>query len=202
MSMPLSPSVQDPIGGRVFLVLVLWFSALLGLGVGGWLHRLPPVIVPVGLVAATLALALAHRRSPALQAWARRLDLRVLVGYHVLRAPIGLWFLMAYQRGELPGELALRAGWGDIATGLLAVSVLPLGLGRARDRRLLWAWNAFGALDIAMVVLTAQWLILFDPSQPLRDAAGFPFVMLPWFVVPLVFATHALLFARLRAAGR
>jgi hypothetical protein len=197
-----APASPTATGTRVFVALVLWFSVLLGLGVGGVLHRLPPFVVPLGLIGSTATLVLIHRRSGRLRAWASTLDVRMLVGYHILRAPIGLWFLIAYQRGELPGELALRAGWGDIVTGLLAVAMLPLGLVRARDRKLLWTWNLFGTLDIAMVVLTAQKLILFDRSAALRDAIGYPFVLLPWLVVPLVLVTHALIFARLRATPR
>jgi hypothetical protein len=197
-----SPPLAASTATHVFVVLLVWFSVLLGLGVGGLIDHLPPLVVPVGLIGSTAALVLAHRRSASLRAWARTLNVRVLVGYHVLRAPIGLWFLMAYRNGELPGELALRAGWGDILCGLLALLVLPLGLVRARDRKLLWAWNLLGTLDILMVIVTAQKMIIFDDAAGMRDAIGYPFVLLPWFVVPLVLVTHALLFARLRAASR
>ncbi|MBC8066715.1 MAG: hypothetical protein IAG13_00145 [Deltaproteobacteria bacterium] len=197
-----APPLASPTATRVFVVLVVWFSVLLGLGVAGMIDDLPPIAVPIGLIGSTAALVLAHLGSATLRAWVRALDVRVLVGYHVLRAPIGLWFLMAYRRGELPGELALRAGWGDILCGLLALVVLPLGLTRARDRKLLWAWNLLGTLDILMVVLTAQKMILFDDPAGMRAAIAYPFVLLPWFVVPLVLVTHALVFARLRAASR
>lgn len=152
-----------------------------------------------GLAIATALLVLARSRRPELRAWLDALDVRVLVAFHILRAPIGLWFLVMYAEGRLPGELALRAGWGDIATGLLALAVLPLQLVRRRDRALLWAWNAFGLADIAMVVLTAQGILLFGDAAQLAGALGMPFLLLPWFVVPLVIATHLLVFARLRA---
>lgn len=184
---------------RAFIVLVLWFSGLLGLGVAGLLERPAPPFVPLGLAIATALLVLARSRRPELRAWLDALDVRVLVAFHILRAPIGLWFLVMYAEGRLPGELALRAGWGDIATGLLALAVLPLQLVRRRDRALLWAWNAFGLADIAMVVLTAQGILLFGDAAQLAGALGMPFLLLPWFVVPLVIATHLLVFARLRA---
>ncbi|HWB77667.1 MAG TPA: hypothetical protein VG755_22025 [Nannocystaceae bacterium] len=188
-------------GTRVFVALVLWFSVLFGLGVAGLLERPFPPLVPLGLAAATAAVILAARRNASLRAWIGAIDLRIAIAYHVLRAPIGVWFLAEYASGALPGELALRAGWGDIATGVLALAVLPLGLATRRDRRLVWAWNAFGLVDIAMVVLTAQKLLVIDHSPQLL-ALGFPFMLLPWFVVPLVIATHVLIFARLRTAAR
>jgi hypothetical protein len=188
-------------GTRVFVALVLWFSVLFGLGVSGMLERPFPPLVPLGLAASTTALVIASRRNASLRAWTDALDLRVAIAYHVLRAPIGVWFLAQYDAGVLPGELALRAGWGDIATGLLAIAVLPLGLATRRDRALVWAWNAFGLVDIAMVVLTAQKLLVIDHSPQLL-ALGHPFMLLPWFVVPLVIATHLLVFARLRTAAR
>lgn len=188
-------------GTRVFVALVLWFSTLFGLGVAGLLERPFPPLVPFGLAAATIAVVVAARRNASLRAWTLALDLRIAIAYHVLRAPIGVWFLAQYDAGVLPGELALRAGWGDIATGVLALAVLPLGLATRRDRALVWAWNAFGLADIAMVVLTAQKLLVVDHAPQLL-ALGHPFMLLPWFVVPLVIATHLLVFARLRTAAR
>jgi hypothetical protein len=178
---------------------VVWLSVLFGLGVAGLLERPPLPLVPLGLVAATAALVVAYRRSADLRAWTHALDHRVPIGLHVLRAPIGGWFLASYASGTLPGELALRAGYGDIAAGLLTLAVLPLGLARRRDRAVIWAWNAFALADIAMVVITAQKLVVVDRSPQLL-AAGYPFLLLPWFLVPLVIATHLLVFARLRKA--
>jgi hypothetical protein len=132
-----APPLASSSATHTFIVLVVWFSALLGLGVAGLIDRMPPLAIPAGLIGSTAALALAHHHSAALRGWVGTLDMRMLVAYHVLRAPIGLWFLMAYRSGELPGELALRAGWGDILCGLLALVALPLGLERARDRKLL-----------------------------------------------------------------
>jgi len=184
---------------RVSIALVVWFSVLPGLGVAGLLERPAIPLVPIGLFGATALLVLARSRSAALRGWLDALDLRVLIAFHIVRAPIGLWFLVMFAEGRLPGELALRAGWGDIGTGLLALAVLPLGLVRRRDRALVWTWNALGLADIMMVVGTAQWMLLSGSSAQLAGAQGMPFLLLPWFVVPLVITTHLLVFARLAA---
>lgn len=182
-------------GTTVFVTLVVWFSTVFGLGVAGLLGDPPIPVVPLGLFGSIVAMVLLHRKHPSLRSWLAAIDTRVLVGWHVLRAPIGVWFLMAYQRGELPGELALLAGWGDIASGLGAALLLVPGLGRPK---LVGAWNVLAMLDIVMVVGTAQKILLFDGGRGFASGIGFPFLLLPWFVVPLVVVTHLALFARLR----
>lgn len=191
----------DPLVTRVFVVLLLWLSVLLGLGFLGQLEHLPTQLVPVGLFGSLVAIVLALRASPTLRAWLGALDWRLLVAWHIVRAPIGVWFLVEHAQGRLPAELALRAGWGDIASGLLALAILPLSLANPRHRTFIWLWNVLATIDIVMVVLTAQKLIFLDRSPELA-AAGFPLLLLPWFVVPLVLVTHAHLFTRLRAARR
>lgn len=185
----------SPTGAAVFLILVAWFSILFGLGVGGHLSDPPVPIVPIGLFGPIITMVLLHRRRASLRAWLDSLDTRVLVGWHLLRAPIGVWFLMAYQRGELPGELALLAGWGDIAAGLGAALLLLPGWARPK---LVGVWNVLAAIDIVLVVGTAQKLILFEDARGFANGIGFPFLLLPWFVVPLVMVTHVAVFARLR----
>jgi hypothetical protein len=185
------------VGSFVFVALVLWFSLVFGLGVAGHLEDLPRPLVPITLFGSTTGLWLLSRRLPAISRWMHRLDIRALVGLHVVRWPIGIWFLVAGRAGTVPGELARLAGWGDIATGVLALVALAVDPRTAWGRRALLVFNAIGLVDILAVVVTAQRQLLFGDAASLR--IGHPFVVLPMFVVPLVIVAHAWTFVRLRS---
>jgi hypothetical protein len=186
------------VGSLVFVALMLWFSLVFGLGVAGHLEGLPRPLVPITLVGSTTAAWLLSRRITAISRWMHRLDVRALVGLHVVRWPIGIWFLVAGRTGTMPGELARLAGWGDIATGALALLVLAVDARTAWGRRALLAFNTIGLVDILAVVVTAQRQLLFGDTAALR--VGHPFVVLPMFVVPLVIVAHAWTFVRLGSA--
>lgn len=185
----------------------LWFGALTLWGLTGFvasalgwvsMDRLP--IVPATIVGSVLVLALAYRRVASFRSFARRIDLRIPILFHVVRLPIGAAFLVLEAQGRLPATFATRAGWGDVLTGGLAVgAAIAAAKGHAR---LVGAWNLLGLVDILMVVGTANYL-LFVAGRPeaLRTMTAFPWSAIPIVVVPLVIATHVLVYARLRAAA-
>jgi hypothetical protein len=66
-----------------------------------------------------------------------------------------------------------------------------------------WAvlgWNVFGLADMALLVVTGIRLVTADPSQ-FALFRKLPFGMLPTFFVPLIIATHVILFVRLFRDG-
>jgi hypothetical protein len=120
-----------------------------------------------------------------------------LVALHLVRIVAGAYFLLLYRRGVLPAEFALGAGWGDIVVGFGAIAVLAfcLPLRTAARHRALLAWNTLGLIDILLVLGNGARLFLADPAI----AAAFtrlPLALLPLLVVPLVIASHVLLFQR------
>ena len=58
-----------------------------------------------------------------------------------------------------------------------------------------------GLADILLVLATGVRLGLRDPAA-VDGFVRMPLVLLPTFLVPLVLATHVLLFGRLRGGGR
>lgn len=75
-------------------------------------------------------------------------------------------------------------------------------LGRSRRNAVATARSWVGAValaDILLAFVSAQRLILFVGDRQFLAAFDmFPFPLVPLFVVPLILATHALVFARLR----
>lgn len=176
------------------LLLWLWFGAAVAAGHFQLLPRLPAFALPGLVLALTSSLLLLYFRVSAVRAWVDSLDLRSLVLVHLTRF-VGIYFLVLLQRGELPRAFALPAGVGDliIATMALPVAFAPLAAG-PRHRAIV-IWNVAGLVDILFVIATAARLNFADPAQ-LRAFTYLPLSLLPTFLVPLIVATHVVIFAR------
>lgn len=156
--------------------------------------------MPLILIAALSAAVLVLFWTPtAFRAWALAVDIRALAAIHVTRF-VGIYFLVLYGRGELPYAFAVPGGWGDIAVAVTALAVcvfVPRGGGRG----VILAWNVFGLLDILMVVVTAARLGMADP-QSMGALLRLPLSLLPTFLVPIIIATHIIIFVRLWRPAR
>jgi hypothetical protein len=96
----------------------------------------------------------------------------------------------------LDADFARIAGWGDIVSGVVALFAAAF-VGRPLERQVVRTWNVIGLVDIVLVVLTAQRILLFsDHPETMALFTQFPFPLIPLFVVPLVIATHLLVFRR------
>ncbi|MBI5766556.1 MAG: hypothetical protein HZA93_02090 [Verrucomicrobia bacterium] len=184
----------------VRIILWLWFIAALLAGRALLLQRLAPPAVPAlvfGLAGFVLYL---YFRVPALRAWVDALDVRSLVLLHVTRF-VGIYFLILYRRGELPHDFAVNGGIGDIVVATLALPVALAPLSAATRQRALMIWNVVGLIDILLVAATAARLNLENPAQ-MRALTHLPLSLLPTFLVPLIIATHVVIFVRLARAQR
>jgi len=189
-----------PIALAVRLVFWLWFAAAVAAGQQLWLQRLPPPAVPALVLGLTALLLAGYFRVAALRAWVDALDLRLLVLLHVSRF-VGIYFLVLYRRGELPHDFAVPGGIGDIVVATLALPVAFAPLAAAARQRFTNIWNVVGLVDILLVVATAARLNLTDPL-PMRALTRLPLSLLPTFLVPLIIATHVVIFVRLARPPR
>lgn len=182
----------------LWVLLGLWLVLASAAGGMGALFRAP---VPPPLIALTLAAA-----AVAAHSWSRRLrralsllDTSTLVAFHIVRLMVGVYFLIMWRAGVLPGEFAMFAGWGDIVVGGAAALLVARSMAWSTpiSRRALIVWNTAGLVDILAVLLNGLRIFTRDPGL-LTAFGGLPLALLPLFVVPLVIATHTLLFMRLR----
>lgn len=174
----------------------LWLLAALFAGNSSVLERLPMPAIQGILFALTGICLACYFKIQALKAWVDHLDLRALVALHVTRF-VGFYFLILYQRGELPYAFAVPGGWGDIVVAALAIVVCAIPVNQALRNRLITAWNVIGFVDIALVVITAARLGLENRFQ-MRALTHLPLSLLPTFLVPLIIATHVVIHLRLR----
>src|SRR5574341_2694215 len=187
--------------GGATIALVLWLSLASVAGASGLFRKLPfpgVQLIILGLVALTIIAGSVPGR---LREWIDRLPLRALLGIHATRF-IGLYFLALAARGDLNPTFAARAGWGDVATALLAIAFVASGEPKTTGRRaLLHAWNAFGFLDLVVAVGTATIVPLQAQTPGVTPVLTFPLSLVPTFFVPLFLASHLFIFRRL-VSGR
>ena len=183
----------------VRLVFWLWFGLAYFAGLDGWLRALPPMAIPAVVVGLTSVLLAAYLRIPPVRRWVDGLELRTLVLLHVTRF-VGIYFLILFQRGELPRAFALPGGIGDIIVATMARPVAFAPLSHESRRRAVAIWNIAGLVDLVLVVLTAVRLNLEHPAQ-LKVLTQLPLSLLPTFIVPLLLASHVVLYLRTRRSS-
>lgn len=180
--------------------LLIWFLFALAAGATGLVARLYPPLPQVLLFTLTTLALVATVVVPSVKAWVRALPLETFVALHLARF-VGIYFLLLHGRGLLPFEFAVLGGWGDIAVATGALALLLFAQPLAARPRLVVAWNVVGLFDIVFVVLTAVRLTARDPHSMGRLLL-LPLSLLPTFLVPLILASHVLIFARLRRLWR
>lgn len=179
----------------VRLVFWLWFGTAFVVGQQLLLQRLPPLAVPACALGLSAILLAAYFRLSAVRGWVDSLGLRSLVFFHATRF-VGLYFIVLYRRGALPYDFAVPGGIGDIIVALLALGIVFIPLTEATLQRAVRIWNIIGLVDIALVLLTVARLNLESPWQ-MRALTYLPLSLLPTFLVPLIIATHVIIFVRL-----
>ena len=110
----------------------------------------------------------------------------------------GFVFLVLYAYSILPGQLALPAGWGDIAIGATA-PLVALKLTNPNHRKSFIFWQLLGITDLVNAVgmgISARFL---DPhSIPTSVMTVLPMSLIPTFAVPLFMILHFISIAQAR----
>ncbi len=186
-----------------------WLLLMTGLSAGGLflpgaIGRVSAILPAILLPILVFSFSLAHSKSAVAVLDAIPQDW--LIRIQVLRVMGGI-FVVLYLDGFLPGEFALPAGLGDVATGLLA---LPVAYLVARNsswaRSSAYAWNIFGILDLVSAVILGflsspgpfQQLALENPNELIGQ---YPLVMIPVFAVPAFVILHILSLRQLAREG-
>ena len=186
----------------VMLGTAAWLVLAFAVGASGGLDGARPPLPQVLIAGLSVVLLILYWTPTPVRRFADAVDVRVLVLVHVTRVVAGAWFLVLYGRGELPWAFAVPGGWGDIVVGVAAALVCLVPRPESGGgRRVLLVWNLVGFLDILMVVSTATRLGLSDPDL-MRALLRLPLSMLPTFLVPIIIATHVIIFVRLGRVAR
>jgi hypothetical protein len=181
---------------RTLPLLVAWFLLALWLGLRGSLGGGgPPLGLGLAIAIPLVAFAIDRRLGAPLFEGLRQLDPSTAIALQTFRVG-GVFFLVAWMGGTLPGAFALPAGLGDVAIGATAPFVAAaVARRRPGHRALAYAWNLAGLVDLVSAVS----LGVTHARSPLGVLAGpvttdalarYPFSLIPTFFVPLAIMLH------------
>jgi hypothetical protein len=172
--------------------LVAWLLAATWIGASGTFYRATPVEVALTVWIGSIGLLLAVWRVQSAREWAVNGSIRGLLVPHVVRF-VGLAFVALYARGDLPFSVGIVGGIGDV---VVAIGAIVLMLDPDQSWRT-W-WNIVGFIDIVSVVVSVLREGLRDPHS-VAVIREFPLSLLPTYFVPLIIASHCLIFVRFRS---
>lgn len=155
-------------------------------------HRiegLPPLMIGSFISGGIVAWSILYFITPGFRPMMERAGLRTLTAAQGWRIAPGLWFLWYGTHGLLATTFAQRAGWGDVAAGVLGLFVAafwprPSGY---------WAAHLFGLTDLAIALYTGLTLTLQNLDQ-MRAVTEFPLALIPFFGVAITGASHIVAF--------
>ncbi len=181
----------------VLIGAAIWLAIAIAVSFAGLPQKLTPPVPQIVILILTIGLLSFGRLYAPFHSWIVSVDLRGIVGFHVLRALAGAGFLWAAAHTTLSPDFARMAGYGDIIVAILALAAIIMISPLRADAPLFYViWNTLGLIDIMLVVVTAARLAMDDPAS-MKVLLQPPFSLLPLFVVPIVIASHIWIFERL-----
>jgi hypothetical protein len=196
-------------GGRYFAAVlgfyVLYLAYVAGASLSGWFDRVafPPVVLLYTTFPLAFFLFAFVFYWPVYKSVWQNLRLEHLVQVHIFRLVGGFFVVLAYY-DALPKFFALVAGLGDVLTALTSLGVVwAIRKGHPWAKRLTYAWNTFGLIDIMFTAIMANVLtkISIDTGAMGVDSlARFPFCFIPAFAPPTIIFLHVAIYLKLRNA--
>jgi hypothetical protein len=149
------------------------------------------VLIPIGIFAVWSAASQSFRQ------FLLSLSPRTLTFVQAWRIA-GFVFLVLYAYNILPGQLALPAGWGDIAIGATA-PLVAMKLANPRYRKSFIFWQLLGITDLVTAVGMGVATRFINPHAIATDAMTvLPMSLIPTFAVPLFMILHFICIAQAR----
>lgn len=191
------------------VLLGLWFASVYAIGASRTIAGGGPLaagglgtLVMVPLVILSLATFLSRRRLERI----RQMNMLPLISVQILRV-LGVIFILLFATHRLGAPFAPSAGYGDIATGLLAIPLTWAIATMAKwPRTGIWLWSAIGMGDLITAIALGA-LSAPGPFQVFRSAPGsaimptLPWILIPGFLVPCFFFLHMIVLAKMRGKG-
>jgi hypothetical protein len=187
---------------RVLVVSFLWIFGISAISATGFFQNTeatPPRILLVLIGAIALAIFLFKRIDKS------RINNKLLILLHSIRIPVEVALFQLFLNGDIPQIMTFQ-GWNyDIFIGISAVIVFAytaISKKELTDKFLLF-WNMIGILSLTVIVITALLsapspIQLFAFDQPNVAVQKFPFILLPAYIVPIVYTSHFLSFVKAR----
>ncbi|MDL5051220.1 hypothetical protein QQ054_35040 [Oscillatoria amoena NRMC-F 0135] len=189
----------------IFLILVWIVDSILSLK-GVFLDTIkstPPVFFPAVIVMLSLAVYFALKYEPL--TLFKKENLKYAVALQTFRFPLELIFVWAFHLGLMPKQMTFEGLNFEVLVGLTAPLVAYFGYHKqVLPKWVLVGWNFAGLLLLANIVTVA---ILSAPTnfqvftnEPHNTIVfKFPYIFIPFFLVPLALFGHLFALRKLLA---
>jgi hypothetical protein len=162
----------------------------------------PPMVLLFTTVPLAFFLFLVVMKMPVYNQILAKAALPDLVRVHFFRLIGGFFIILAFHHA-LPKPFALMAGLGDMITAVSSLFVAKaIADKRPYARKLTYAWNTFGLVDIILTAVLANVLtkISIDTGAMGVDTlAQFPFCWIPAFAPPTIIFLHVAIYKKLKS---
>ena len=157
----------------------------------------PPIALGLAVLIPIAIFAIWSASSPPFRQFLLSLNPRTLTFVQAWRIA-GYVFLVLYAYNILPAQLALPAGWGDIAIGATA-PLVALKLANPIHRKSFIFWQLLGITDLVNAIAMGVSARFIDPhSIPTSAMTVLPMSLIPTFAVPLFLILHFISIAHAR----
>lgn len=193
---------KDPIKGNRIATLValglgFWLSLTSLLSLTGFFARFDAIPPPflLGVVPA-MTMVLTLFAVPSTREWLTSLPSPRVIGFQAFRIPVELVLWALAHQSLVPHAMTFEGRNLDIVTGLTAPLVAWIASRQPMlSRWLVIAWNGLGLVLLANVIRIAVLSApgpfrLLTEEAPNLVPALFPFIWLPYFLVPLALLGH------------
>jgi len=185
-----------------FLITWWLFASFLSLNGALYGNTLPPRPILFLILPLILFLFLVVRKTNTFKILFEAVRIETLIKIHIFRL-IGGWFIFMGYHNLLPFGFALRAGVGDILTGILALLIsFAVYKKKILHTKWVYAWNIFGLVDILAVIISAAVITSNVNTNPattmdVLELTTFPFALIPAFAPAIIIFLHIITFQKL-----
>ncbi len=182
---------------RFLTISLLWISLIAGLALSGFFENLnttPPrfLVVLLGNVGFVILLLKFLKKA--------KINTKLLLLVHTLRLPVEIGLYQLFLQKQIPQVMTFEGYNFDIAMGVSAILLFGyVHFSQKSIHKMVYlVWNFVGILFLTTIVVIA---IISAPlpiqllgfEQPNVAVLKFPFILLPAFIVPVVFLSHILM---------
>lgn len=160
---------------------------------------LPPKIILVTTLPLLLFYLLFISQTKFYTSLLKQVKLSSLVRVHIFRL-IGSFFLILFFFDQLPKTFAFIAGFGDVITAISSLYVAKaIEQKKSFAKKLTFAWNTFGLIDILLTSATAVLLTkqnMETGSMGVDILTVFPFCYIPAFAPATIIFLHITIYRK------
>ncbi len=189
--------------GSPSFVFAIWLCVVAIVGLTGVYDGAQPQAIGLTIASGTILILLLNRFNKTFRERFDSISIEQFICWHAIRAPIGAAFLAMASEGLLPELFANRAGYGDLFaafSGLAVIAYVTLMKSNRWCVTVLIIWNIVGLIDLFSAVGTGIYCET-TAATSMTWIVRLPLLLVPTFILPVLFSTHIIMLKRLFANG-